>query len=58
MRFFMRLGFVPFVVRVERWRLFRRSVRFQEVEAGVAEQLVDAQDLKALAALGLTSIRP
>jgi GNAT superfamily N-acetyltransferase len=57
MRFFMRLGFVPFVVRVERWRLFRRSVQFQEVEARVAEQLVHAQDVKALAALALTSIR-
>jgi RimJ/RimL family protein N-acetyltransferase len=57
MRFFMRLGFLPFVVRVERWRLFRRSVHFQEVERQVAKRLVEGQDLKTLAALGLTSIR-
>jgi ribosomal protein S18 acetylase RimI-like enzyme len=58
MRFFMRLGFVPFVVRFERWRLFRRSVEFEEVEQRVAERLAEGQDLKTLAALGLTSIRP
>lgn len=58
MRFFMRLGFVPFVVRLERWRLFRRSVEFEEVEPRVAERLVEGQDLKTLATLGLTSIRP
>jgi ribosomal protein S18 acetylase RimI-like enzyme len=56
-RFFMRLGFVPFVVRVARWRLFRRRVEFLEVEPRVAERLVEGQDLEALAALGLTSIR-
>jgi ribosomal protein S18 acetylase RimI-like enzyme len=56
-RFFMRLGFVPFAVRVARWRLFRRRVEFQEVEPEVAERLVEGQDLKTLAALGLTSIR-
>jgi RimJ/RimL family protein N-acetyltransferase len=56
-RFFVRLGFVPFAVRVARWRLFRRTVEFQEVEPEVAERLIEGQDLRALAALGLTSIR-
>jgi ribosomal protein S18 acetylase RimI-like enzyme len=39
MRFFLRLGFAPFVVRVERWRLFRRTVEFRPLDPGEIEQL-------------------
>jgi RimJ/RimL family protein N-acetyltransferase len=56
-RFFMRLGFVPFVVRGERWRLFRRRVEFCNIDPRDAERFVEAKDFTALAALGLTSMR-
>jgi RimJ/RimL family protein N-acetyltransferase len=56
-RFFMRLGFVPFVVRRERWRLFRRRLEFCNIEPRVAERLVDGDDFTSLAALGLTSVQ-
>jgi hypothetical protein len=44
MRFFVRLGFTHFVVRVERWRLFRRRVDFLLLEPRVAGELVKARD--------------
>lgn len=56
-RFFMRLGFVPFVVRHERWRLFRRRVEFCDIEPHVAERLLDGGDFTSLAALGVTSVQ-
>jgi hypothetical protein len=32
-------GFAPFVLRVERWRLFRRSVEFRPIEPSDLGQL-------------------
>jgi hypothetical protein len=39
MRFYLRLGFAPFVVRVEKWRLFHRTVEFRPLDPSDAEQL-------------------
>jgi hypothetical protein len=50
MRFVLRVGFAPFVVREERWRLFRRHVAFQPLEPAVVEQFVGARDFEAFAA--------
>jgi hypothetical protein len=53
MRFFVRLGFTPFVVRVERRRLFRRRVDFLPLEPHVAGELVKARDPVAATRLRL-----
>jgi hypothetical protein len=56
MRFFMRLGFVPFVMRIERWRLLRRRVEFRPLDPEVAEQLATGEQIEALG-ISLASAR-
>jgi len=53
MRFFLRLSFAPFAIRVERWRFFRRRVEFRPLEPSAAQELVGARDVEAFAAARL-----
>jgi ribosomal protein S18 acetylase RimI-like enzyme len=39
LRFFLRIGFEPFTVRTERWRLFQRRVEFRPLQHDVSERL-------------------
>jgi RimJ/RimL family protein N-acetyltransferase len=47
-RFYLRVGFVPFAVRVEKSRLFRRRVEFRPLAADAVEGLAEAGDIDAL----------
>jgi hypothetical protein len=45
----LRLGFVPFAVRVEKWRLLRRRIEFRPVDADLAERLAAPGGIEAVA---------
>jgi RimJ/RimL family protein N-acetyltransferase len=38
-RFFLRLGFAPFCVRMDKWRLFVRRFEFQPVDSDLVERV-------------------
>jgi RimJ/RimL family protein N-acetyltransferase len=48
-RFYLRVGFVPFAVRVERGRLFRRRLEFRPLTLGALGGLAEPGDIDALA---------
>ena len=48
MRFFLRLGFAPFCVRTDKWRLFVRRVEFQPVDSGLVERIARHDQLGAV----------
>jgi GNAT superfamily N-acetyltransferase len=48
-RFYLRVGFVPFAVRVERCRLFRRRLEFRPLEPDAISGLAEPGDTNALA---------
>jgi hypothetical protein len=47
-RFFLRLGFVPFVVRVEKRRLFLRRIEFRPLDADLAARLAEPEGVEAV----------
>jgi GNAT superfamily N-acetyltransferase len=47
-RFYLRVGFVPFAVRVERSRLFRRRIEFRPLEPDAIGGLAEPGDIDAL----------
>jgi GNAT superfamily N-acetyltransferase len=47
-RFYLRVGFVPYAVRVERWRLFRRWLEFRPLAPDAVEGLAEPGDVDAL----------
>jgi RimJ/RimL family protein N-acetyltransferase len=48
-RFYLRVGFVPFAVRVERGRFFRRRLEFRPLTLGALGGLAEPGDIDALA---------
>jgi len=48
-RFYLRVGFVPFAVRVERSRLFRRRIEFRPLAPDAIGGLAEPGDIDALA---------
>lgn len=48
-RFYLRVGFVPFAVRVERWRFFRKRLEFRPLARAAVEGLAQPGDIDALA---------
>jgi len=48
-RFYLRVGFVPFAVRVERWRLLRRRLEFRPFAPDAIGGLDEPGDMNALA---------
>jgi GNAT superfamily N-acetyltransferase len=48
-RFYLRVGFVPFAVRVERWRLLRRQLEFRPLAPDAIGGLAEPGDMNALA---------
>jgi RimJ/RimL family protein N-acetyltransferase len=48
-RFYLRVGFVPYAVRVERWRLFRRRLEFRPLAPDAVGAVAEAGDIDALA---------
>jgi hypothetical protein len=49
-RFFLRLGFVPFAARIEKYRLFRRKVEFRPLDRNLAEPLSAPTGIEAVIA--------
>lgn len=49
-RFFLRLGFVPFAARIEKYRLLRRTIEFRPLDRSLAEPLIASPDIEAEAA--------
>jgi hypothetical protein len=49
-RFFVRLGFVPFAARIEKYRFLRRRVEFRPLERDLAEPLSAATGVEAVTA--------
>jgi RimJ/RimL family protein N-acetyltransferase len=50
-RFYLRVGFVPFAVRLERSRFFRRRIEFRPLAPDAIGGLAEPGDSDALAAL-------
>jgi len=48
-RFYLRVGFVPYGVRVERWRLLRRRLEFRPLAPDAIGGLAEPGDMNALA---------
>jgi ribosomal protein S18 acetylase RimI-like enzyme len=48
-RFYLRVGFVPFAVRVQKWRLLRRRLEFRPLSPDTVEGLAAPGDVSALA---------
>jgi ribosomal protein S18 acetylase RimI-like enzyme len=48
-RFYLRVGFVPFAVRVERWRLLRRRLEFRPFAPDAVGGLAEPGDIDGLA---------
>jgi hypothetical protein len=48
-RFYLRVGFVPYAVRVQKWRLFRRRLEFRPLSPDTVEGLAAPGDVSALA---------
>jgi RimJ/RimL family protein N-acetyltransferase len=47
-RFFLRLGFAPFCVRTEKWRLLVRRIEFQPVDSDLVERVSRREELGAV----------
>jgi ribosomal protein S18 acetylase RimI-like enzyme len=47
-RFYLRVGFVPYAVRVERWRLLRRRLDFRPLTPAALGGLAERGDIEAL----------
>jgi hypothetical protein len=48
LRFFLRLGFAPFSVRTDKWRLFLRRIEFQRVDYDFIERVARYDELGAV----------
>lgn len=45
MRFFLRLGFAPFCVRTDKWRLFQRRIEFRPADSDLDERVTRHDEL-------------
>lgn len=47
-RFYLRFGFVPYALRVEKWRFLRRRLEFRPIAPDAVESLAEPVDIDAL----------